>query len=220
MKLKMSDQSRRITAVLPLILAIGLLSVTAEAKTMSCYIGVFRARDLASEKQETTEAYGAQVVDIDLGKGEGGDLETTLGGEKVYVSLSRREFADVYDMDVILLTPEADREPGADSVVSSRQYLVNAGLADEDSWAPNVRKGSELFSPLTTKYGTATLTPKAIAALKQAGQWGTYPFVSPEVPAEALSYVSNAFTDLLARGAVKPADVLGVASYLSCARNQ
>jgi hypothetical protein len=202
-----------------LIAALVLAGAAAQAETMSCFVGVYKAKNLISEDQKETEA-AAAIVDVKLEDGYG-QTDATVNGEQVNVSVSGRDFTkDVYDLTVLLLTPEAERIPRASFVSAVSDVLITAGPAKSTSYGPRIQDGTILFSPDRYKGGAMALTKKTVDALKAAGTWGKHPFNSTVLTTQYSYYVAEALRELVGKGAMKADDVVAVGTAFDCTLNK
>ena len=143
-----------------------------------------------------------------------------MNGEKVELSLSHREHADVYDLTVILKTPKADRQPRASYVSLFDDYLINGGPAKDSGWTIDYKPGAAKYEFLRRGVGAFALTPKLRKALIDAEMWGKHPFNSYIVDASYAAYVADAVKDLVKDEKLKPSDVIGFGVTFSCTKNK
>lgn len=143
-----------------------------QPKTMSCVVGVVRAKDTQEGKSpdQTT-----QIVRINLDEEGSADQEVKLNGETVVVLFYKKDHTQVYNAQFILMTPEADRMPKSPFVTSLQDYLNYEGPARDDGFSPDVGAGSQAYEYLNKVNGSIRLTPKVRVAMDKAGFWGTAP---------------------------------------------
>lgn len=189
---------------------------TARAESMSCYLGVYKAADMLSEDPAALKNTTI-IAKVPLVGGDG-DQEFQVNGETVSVSLSKKQYSDLYTASIVLSTPVADRIRGPAAVVAFLDdYLYSEGPAKENGWYPPHAAGATEFAWLNRSTGTMALAPKAIAALKAAGQWGgKNPIGSSQIELSASEYVRDFVIEQLNAKQMNPDDVIGVATTFSC----
>ena len=196
------------------IIALLLGANFAHAESMSCMVGVYTAADVQDENVDPTK--NTIVATLNLVNGAA-DQEFTVNGEKVALTVRKFQFADLYNFTAVLLTPVADLPPKGPNFVSIiADHIYNDGPTKENGWDINPSLTAERFAYLTRKSGTFALATKTVAALKQAGKWGAYPFNSTQLDITQSIEVADFVREQLLAKTMQPTDVIGMSTLFSC----
>lgn len=215
--------SKLITALAPLAIstasiAFGQPVPAPAAAEMACVVGVVTGKDLLAQAEgsDPTIATTSQVISLPIVDGKG-DQEFQINGQTVAVMMYKKEFADLYHVDVLLLTPKADLPPlGPQVNASINDYLVNEGPAKDNGWTIKPGPNSTKYDYLLSQSGTFAFTNKLQKVLKAEGKWGTYPFSSMTTHVNNMYYVAEEVQALLKAGKIAESDVLGIYTAFSC----
>lgn len=194
-----------------------LVSSSVYAADMTCAIGVYNAQNIIDEDNDA--AFSTVVVPLSA---EGGEVEARINGEKVLVNLMKRDHADVYDIYISLMTPEADLNPRQSFIALLTDFLINDGPTRMNSLDLNPGRDHTRYSYMKSDNGFVVLTPKAVQALKTAGVWGKYP-LHTSVLHIGSSAVTDAFehiVKLTEKKVLKPTDVVALSNILSCTKSK
>lgn len=192
-----------------------LVGSVAFAADMTCAIGVYNAQNIIDE--DDSSAFSQVVVPLNA---EGGEIDAKVNGQTVWVSLMKRDHADVYDIYVSLMTPEADLNPHQSFIALLTDFLINDGPTNNRDLNP--ARGHTRYSYMKSDNGFVVLTPKAIQALKTAGVWGKYP-LHTSVLHIGSSSVTDAFEHiktLTEKKVLKPTDVVAISNIMSCTKSK
>ncbi|MGE0763816.1 MAG: hypothetical protein AB7N80_11110 [Bdellovibrionales bacterium] len=200
-----------------LIFSLILIGTEVGAETMTCAVGVYRAENMINEKQRPEDTN--QLVRVPL-TDEGGEFETKINGEKVAVTLNKRQFTDLYDLNVVLMTPVVDHQERTSFVAAFDEHLINAGPAKNNGWTIDYQPGAEKYEFLQRSSGTFAVTPKLRKAMIAAGLWGKHPFTTSSMDVQYGSKVAEAVQELLNDKRLSPKDVVGISATFSCTKNK
>lgn len=191
----------------------------ATAPEMSCIVGVVTGKDLLEQAAGSETGSTTKVISLPLVDGEG-DQEFEINGETVAVMMYKKEFVDVYHVDILLLTPKADLLPrGPQFNASIMDYLVNEGPAKNNGWTIKPGPNAIQFEYLLNQTGAFAFSHKLQKVLKAEGKWGTYPFNSMNTHVNNMHYVAEEVQALLKAGKLAESDVLGIYTAFSCTFN-
>jgi hypothetical protein len=192
-----------------------LFNFAAQAETMSCLIGVYKASDMyeGADAEQSTAIVRVPLTEL------GGGVEVKINQQNVAVDLVKRQHTDLYDISVLLLTPEDDRIKGREFVTLFSDYLINEGPATNNGWTVDYKPGAISYAYLQRSVGTMALTGKMREALKASGRWGQYPFTSSLLDVTQSNIVAEAVQDLIAENQLKKSDIIAISSLLSCTKN-
>lgn len=202
-------------AILSLASSVFFISSAASAETMTCIVGVLNAASIISES--TDDSY--QMVKVPLDTEGTGEMDAVVNGETVSVGFYKKDYADVYSMNLVLKTPVADRIQGTEFVTMGQDYLVNEGPARRGN-GPNVQPGATTYEYLNRTGGSLYLTVKLVNALKSQGMWGQHPFTSSTLAAQSGYTVSQAVEALISKKALAESDIVAVVTAFNCTKNK
>lgn len=198
------------------------LSAFAKAESMSCAVLVYKAGDLAAENVDESKIGAAIELPLKADK-DGileGEQEFTINGEKMIIQMYRKQYADVYDMKMILTTPVAQRHKGMNWVTILDEHIFNAGPAKDNGWTMNYKEGAKLFEYLRNPNGVVQITLKVKQALEAAGKWGKFPFTSVTMSAGHSMDLAEAVKELVEAGKLAKEDVVGIGTAFNCTLNK
>lgn len=189
----------------------------AEAgEQMSCIVSVYKGSDFIASENTDIAAQTSKVVDVALKDGEG-DQEFQINGETVGVTLWKYEHTDLYQLNVVLTTPVADRDPrGPIGVAYLSDYLYNDGPTKNSGWDLNPGPGHTRFAYLNRQSGSIALTRKLVNAIKAEGLWGTHPFGSSLLDVNYSYNVTEFVKDQIQKKKLQESDVLAISTVFSC----
>lgn len=194
--------------------------VAPAATEMSCAVGVITAKDAITQAEGTEPSHTTQVISLPLVDGEG-DQEYVINGETVAVSMYKKEFADLYHVDILLLTPKSELPPrGPQFHASIMDYLVNEGPAKDNGWTIKPGPNATKFGWLNYQGGSFGMSHKLQRVLKAEGKWGTYPFTSMMIDVNNLIRVADEIQPLVTAGKLQESDVLGIYTAFTCTLNK
>lgn len=186
---------------------------------MSCAIGVVTGKDVLELTGDTEPTTTTQVTSLPIIDGEG-DQEFQINGQTVAVIMYKKQYVDLYDISILLLTPKADlpaRGPQVNAVIND--YLVNEGPAKNNGWTIKPGPGATKFEYLMNQGGSFAFTNKLQQVLKAEGKWGTYPYTSMTTHSNNMYGVAEEVKELLKAGKLAESDVLGIYTAFSCTLN-
>ncbi len=190
------------------------MSVAAQAKSLSCLVGVYTANDVTDETADPSRH--TQVLTLPLVDDEG-DQEFQVAGETVAFMANKFEYTDLYNLTILLTTPVADRATRGPAMVAIlSEHLYNDGPTKENGWDIHPGPNATRFSFLTRQAGTFALSTKLVAALKSAGKWGTYPFNSTQIDINNSVAVADFVEEQVKAKTMPPTDVIGLSTMFSC----
>lgn len=198
-----------------LILGLTISGHIASATTMSCLVGVYKASDLQDTEgfQKTTKRLKVEIDPVE----ESGKLaDAEVNGQKVYFSVGKHDFVDVYTLDIYLTTPVKDRIPRSSVVGGFSEFIENNGPARDDGWNPDFTENTTDYKFMNRQSGTIALMPKLKDALFKGGLWGKHPFTETSIE---MAYVSNLVTavkELRQKNILAPNDVIALSTLYSC----
>lgn len=196
------------------IAALLAVSVSAQAESLSCLVGVYTANDVTDESADPSRH--TQVLTLPLVDGEG-DQEFQVAGETVAFMANKFEYTDLYNLTILLTTPVADRaKRGPAMVAILTEHLYNDGPTKENGWDINPGPNATRYSFLSRQVGTFALSTKAVAALKAAGKWGTHPFTSLQMDINNTVQVADFVREQVTAKTMQPTDVIGLSTMFSC----
>ena len=186
----------------------------AHAESMSCMVGVYTAKDMIDTSGDATKNTIIATVPLVAGQA---DQEFTINGETVAITVSKYEFTDLYNFTAVLTTPVADRAPkGPGYIAIVDDHIYNDGPTKNNGWDLNPSPTAIRFSFLGRESGTFGLATKIVAALKKAGKWGTYPFVSTQLDVNNSVAVADFVREQLVAKTMLPTDLVGISTLFSC----
>lgn len=186
---------------------------------MSCVVGVVTGKDLLEQAEGSELASTTKVVSLPLVDGEG-DQEFEINGQTVAVMMYKKEFVDLYHVDILLLTPKSDLPTRGPQINASiKDYLVNEGPAKDNGWTINPGPNATKFEYLNNPSGAFGFSNKLQKVLKAEGKWGTYPFNSMTTNVNNMHYLAEEVQALLKAGKIAESDVLGIYTAFSCTLN-
>ncbi len=187
---------------------------------MSCIVGVVTGKDLISQSEGTEPETTTEVVSLPLIDGEG-EQEFVVNGETVAVMMYKKQYADLYRVDVLLVTPKSDipaRGPQFNAILSD--YLVNEGPAKNNGWTINPGPNATKFDYLNNQGGAFGMSHKLVKVLKAEGKWGTYPFTTSVLSIGNMQNVADEVVNLVKAGKLAESDVLGIYTAFTCTLNK
>ncbi len=225
---KFSANSAIVFAVAFLALSSAAVSSIAHAQPatapanleMSCIVGVVTGKDLLEQAEGSEPTTTTQVVSLPIVDGEG-DQEFQINGHTVAVMMYKKEYVDLYDVSILLLTPKADlpaRGPQFNALI--KDYLVNEGPAKNNGWTIKPAPGATKFEYLMNQSGAFGFSNKLQKVLKAEGKWGTYPFNSMTTHVNNMVGVADEVKELVKAGKIAESDVLGIYTAFSCTLNK
>jgi hypothetical protein len=217
--------SKLITALAPLAIstasiAFGQPVPAPAAAEMACVVGVVTGKDLLAQAEGSDPTTTTQVISLPIVDGEG-DQEFQINGQTVAVMMYKKEFADLYHVDVLLLTPKADLPTRGPQVNASiKDYLVNEGPAKDNGWTIKPGPNATKYDYLLNQGGAFAFSNKLQKVLKAEGKWGTYPYSSVTTHVNNMYYVAEEVQALLKAGKIAESDVLGIYTAFTCTLNK
>ncbi len=183
---------------------------------MSCLVSVYKGEDFNAPENTDLAAKTTKVVDVELKAGEG-DQEFQINGETVGVTLWKYEHTDLYQFNVALMTPVADRDPRGPAAISYlTDFLYNDGPTKNSGWDLNPGPGHTRYAYLNRQSGSFSMTRKLVNALKAEGQWGTHPFTSSLLDVNYSHNVAEFVKDQIQKKKLQESDVLAISTVFSC----
>lgn len=189
----------------------------AKAESLTCLTAVYTAATV-TDPSKGIENYVQQVT-IPLVNGDA-DYETQVNGETVAINVMKKPFVDVYDMTYVLTTPVADRHAPGKIVTMLMDSLYNDGPTKNDGWDLVPSPTAERFMYFREMTGAFSYTNKLVTAMKTAGVWKTEKFPKAVVGINEMQDTIDFIKDQLTAGKMKPTDVVGLATMLTCTREK
>jgi hypothetical protein len=200
--------------------ALGQPAPAPVAEEMSCIVGVVTGKDLLEQAEGSEPTATTQVISLPIVDGEG-DQEFQINGETVAVMMYKKEFADLYPVDILLLTPKSELPTRGPQVNASiKDYLVNEGPAKDNGWTIKPGPNATKYDYLINQGGAFGFTHKLQRVLKAEGKWGTYPFTSMTTHVNNMHYVTEEVQALIKAGKLAESDVLGIYNAFTCTMNK
>lgn len=188
-------------------------------KEMSCLVGVMTAKDLVNQADDLPTVGKPEVVTVPLVNGEG-EQEVLIGGEQVYVGLSKREYVDVYNVVIQLKELNHDPRVPMKPFVVMNDFLEFAGPAKNDPLTVKPGLNAVQYDYMNYEGGAFTFSNKFRDALNAEAKWGAAPLYNSATT--AVQYMQAMVEDvrsLLKNGKLQDSDVLGIYHMLSCTLN-
>ena len=195
------------------LIAVLFSTALAQAETMSCYISVYKAEDIADLKalENEKKLFAKTTKNVEMPVSQGStETNTTINGEKVRIVLTKQQYTDVYYIEAYLETPAQVSYPSGDAA-TIREALINSGPSAEGT----------IFAYmdfLTHRSGTMALTTDTITALRAAGLAGKYPFDRQNISAHLGANLADKIEELVKSGKIKKSDTIGMEAKYSCTR--
>lgn len=186
---------------------------------MSCIVGVVTGKDVLEQAAGKDPITTTQVVSLPIVDDEG-DQEFQINGETVAVMMYKKEFVDLYHVDILLLTPKSElpaRGPQFNAAI--KDYLFNDGPAKDNGWTIKPGPNATKYDYLINQGGAFGMTHKLQKVLKAEGKWGTYPFTSMTMHVNSMYSVTEEIEALLKAGKLAESDVLGIYTAFTCTMN-
>lgn len=189
----------------------------AQAKEqMTCMVGVYKGEDFNAPENADILSKTSKVVDVELVDGEG-DQEYQINGETLGITLWKYEHTDLYQLNVALFTPVADRDPrGSAAIAYVSDFIFNDGPTKNSGWDLNPGPGHTRYAFLNRQAGSLAMTRKLVNALKADGQWGTHPFTSSLLDVNYSHNVAEFVKDQIQKKKLQESDVLAISTAFSC----
>jgi hypothetical protein len=200
--------------------AFGQPAPAPAAEEMSCIVGVVTGKDLLEQAEGSEPATTTEVVSLPIVDGEG-DQEFQVNGQTVAVMMYKKEFVDLYHVDILLLSPKADlpaRGPQFNAAI--KDYLVNEGPAKNNGWTIKPGPNATKYDYLINQGGAFGFSNKLQKVLKAEGKWGTYPFTSMTTHVNNMHSVTEEVQALVKAGKLAESDVLGIYTAFTCTMNK
>lgn len=188
-------------------------------KEMSCVVGVVTGKDLLELAADPEPTATTQVISLPLVDGEG-DQEFQINGQTVAVIMYKKDYVDLYDVSILLLTPKSDlpaRGPQFNALI--KDYLVNEGPAKNNGWTIKPGPEATKFEYLLNQSGAFGFSNKLQKVLQAEGKWGKYPFNSMTTHVNSMSGIADEVKALITAGKLAKSDVLGIYTAFSCTLN-
>jgi hypothetical protein len=197
---------------------IGLAGIAASAETMDCAIGVYRAEDMTESASQTKTT---ALVKTTLKVGDTSEAQAVINGETVAIELTRKQYTDLYDMNVFLMTPAADRPTKRQYVTLLTDNIYNDGPIQNNGWDVSPGPNAIDYSFLISQGGAFMMTPKLYNAIKAAGLLGNgfNQFSSARLSAMETQNLVSVVQSFVKNGTLKASDVVGISTVFSCDKN-
>jgi len=191
--------------------------------SLSCFVGIFKAKDMKTSQDQSSLA--GTAVEVKLDKDGNGELETDINGLPIVIQAIRSNYTQVFSFDITILKSKAN----GGTLLTLNNELIYQGAAKEGDFSPNIKPEAQLYEYINHQSGNFIMSLELREALIKAGLYGIN--LSTTNRNERFKYTNSLldimtanqlFTDvplLIEKGYLKPETLTGIMTAYSCTGN-